>query len=52
MGISSLACIAQGWTAGMEGFSPAHVNAIIVTELVNVVWMIWLLVSASRRGPM
>jgi hypothetical protein len=46
MGLSGIAYLAQGWTAGMEGFSPAHVNAIIAAEVVNVVWMIWLVVVA------
>ncbi len=48
MGLSGLAYFVQGWTAGSEGFSPTHQIAIVVTEAVNLVWMIWLVVVAWR----
>jgi hypothetical protein len=49
MGLSGLAYWVQGWTAGSEGFSPAHVLGIEAAEVINVVWAIWLLVAASRK---
>ena len=48
MGIAGLLYLAQGWTAGVEGFSSAHTTAIVLTEIVNVAWMIWLAVVAWR----
>ena len=47
-GIAGIAYLAQGWTAGVEGFSSGHTTAIITAEVVNVTWMIWLLVVAWR----
>jgi len=40
--------LVQGWVAGTEGFSPMMSNAIILAEVVDVVWMIWLAVAAWR----
>jgi hypothetical protein len=37
----------QGWLAGAEGFSIVHTFAIIGAEILNAVWMTWLLVLAS-----
>jgi hypothetical protein len=51
MALSGLAYFAQGWTAGSEGFSPAHEIAIISSEVLNAAWMIWLLILASRTRP-
>jgi len=48
MGLSGLTYLAQGWLAGSEGFSPTHTIAIVLAEVLNVTWMIWLVV-ASRR---
>ncbi len=48
MGIAGFAYLVQGWTAGSEGFSQTHQTAIVLTELVNLVWMIWLLVVGWR----
>jgi hypothetical protein len=48
MGLSGLVWLAQGWVVGTEGFSPMMSNAIILGEVVNVVWMIWLGVVAWR----
>jgi hypothetical protein len=48
MGLTGLAWLAQGWVVGSEGFSPAMSNAIILAEVLGVVWMIWLVVVAWR----
>src|ERR1043166_4095139 len=48
MGLSGLVFLVQGWVAGTEGFSPMMSNAIILAEVVEVVWMIWLAVAAWR----
>jgi hypothetical protein len=32
--------------AGVEGFSQTHTLAIVVAEVLNAVWMTWLLVVA------
>ena len=51
MGLSGLVFLAQGWIVGSEGFSQAMSNAIVLAEVLDVVWMIWLLVVAWRmRG--
>ena len=48
MALSGLVYLAQGWVVGSEGFSPTMSNAIVLAEVVDVVWMIWLLVVAWR----
>jgi hypothetical protein len=48
MGLAALTYVAQGWFAGAEGFSPAHTFGIVAAELLNAVWMTWLLVVAWR----
>ena len=48
MGISGITYVAQGWTAGAEGFSSRHTNAIVLAEVINVSWMIWLVVVGFR----
>ena len=48
MGLSGLVFLAQGWMVGSEGFSPTMSNAIVLAEVVDVVWMIWLVVIAWR----
>lgn len=48
MGISGLLFLVQGWVVGTEGFSPMMSNAIILAEVVDVVWMIWFVVAAWR----
>jgi hypothetical protein len=51
MGLSGLVWLAQGWIVGSEGFSPTMSNAIVLAEVLDVVWMIWLVVVAWRmRG--
>jgi hypothetical protein len=48
MGLSGLTYLVQGWVAGTEGFSQTHTIAIVLAEVLNVVWMTWLLVVAWR----
>jgi hypothetical protein len=52
MGLSGLTYLVQGWVAGTEGFSPMHTIAIVLAEVLNVVWMIWLVVVAWRMKAM
>ena len=52
MALSAMTYMVQGWVAGSAGFSETHTTAIVLAEVLNVVWIIWLLVSASRMaGP-
>lgn len=51
MALSGLVFLAQGWLVGTEGFSDMMSNAIVLAEVVDVVWMIWLLVAAWRMQP-
>jgi hypothetical protein len=54
MGLSGITYLVQGWVAGSEGFSRTHTIAIVLAELLNVAWMIWLVVVAWRMphsGP-
>lgn len=48
MGLAGLAYLAQGWVVGSEGFSPTMSNAIVLAEILDLVWMIWLAVVAWR----
>src|ERR671934_2248517 len=48
MGLSGLVFLVQGWIVGSEGFSPTMSNAIVLAEVLDVAWMIWLLVVAWR----
>jgi hypothetical protein len=48
MALSGLVFLVQGWVVGSEGFSPTMSNAIVLAEVLNLVWMIWLVVVASR----
>ena len=48
MGLSGLTYLVQGWVAGSEGFSRTHTIAIVLAEVLNVAWMIWLVVVAWR----
>jgi hypothetical protein len=50
IGLSGLAFLAQGWVVGSEGFSAMMSNAIVLAELLDVMWMAWLLVVAWRMG--
>lgn len=51
MGLSGVTYLAQGWLAGSEGFSAAHTVAIVLAEVLNAAWMIWLAVLAWRMPP-
>jgi hypothetical protein len=48
MGLSGLTYLVQGWVAGSEGFSSTHEIAIVLAEVLNLAWMIWLVVVAWR----
>src|ERR671937_614773 len=48
MALSGVVLFAQGWVVGTEGFSPTMSNAIVLAEVVDLVWMIWLVVVAWR----
>ena len=48
MGLSGLTYLVQGWVAGSEGFSQTETIAIVLAEVLNVAWMIWLVVVAWR----
>ena len=48
MGLSGLTYLVQGWVAGTEGFSRTHTIAIILAEVLNLSWMIWLVVVSRR----
>ena len=48
MGLAGLVWLVQGWVVGSEGFSPTMSNAIVLAEVLDVVWMIWLVVVAWR----
>ena len=48
MGLSGLVFLVQGWVVGSEGFSQTMSIAIVLAEVLDVVWMIWLVVVAWR----
>lgn len=48
IGLSGLVYLAQGWLVGSEGFSAMMSNAIVLAEVLDVVWMVWLLAVAWR----
>jgi hypothetical protein len=48
MALAALTYLVQGWLAGVEGFSPTHTLAIVAAEVLNAVWMTWLLAAAWR----
>jgi hypothetical protein len=48
MGLSGLVYLVQGWVVGTEGFSQTMSTAIVLAEVLDVVWMIWLVVAAWR----
>jgi hypothetical protein len=48
IGLSGLTYLVQGWVVGSEGFSPMMSNAIVLAEVLDVVWMSWLVVVAWR----
>jgi Domain of unknown function (DUF4386) len=48
MGLSGITYLVQGWVAGTEGFSRPHTIAIVLAEVLNLTWMIWLVVVSLR----
>jgi hypothetical protein len=50
MALSALTYLWQGWLAGSEGFSPMHSIAIVLAEVLNLTWIIWLFVVARGMG--
>lgn len=48
MGVSGFMYLVQGWTGATEGFSQTHTIAIVLAEVFNAAWMVWLLVVARR----
>ena len=48
MGLSGVAYLVQGWTGATEGFSQTHTIGIIMAEVFNAAWMVWLLIAAQR----
>jgi hypothetical protein len=48
MGLSGLTYLVQGWADGSEGFTQTVTIAIVLAEVLNVVWMAWLVVVAWR----
>ena len=48
MALSGLVYLVQGWVVGSEGFSQTLSNAIVLAEVLDAVWMIWLVVIAWR----
>ena len=48
MGLSGATYLVQGWVAGAEGFSQTQTITIVLCEVLNAVWMTWLLVIAWR----
>jgi hypothetical protein len=49
IGLSALAYWVQGWAAGTQDFSQTQSTGIILAEVLNAAWMVWLLVVARRR---
>ena len=50
MALSGLTYWVQGWAAGTEGFSPTQSTGIVLAEVLNAAWMVWLLVVARRMS--
>lgn len=48
MGMSAITYLAQGWLSGIDGFTPTHSIAIVLSWVLNLTWMISLAVAASR----
>jgi hypothetical protein len=48
MGLSGLTYLVQGLAAGTEGFAQTQSIAIVLAEVLNATWMVWLLVVARR----
>jgi hypothetical protein len=50
MGLSALAYWVQGWAAGTQGFSQTQSTGIVLAEVLNAAWMVWLLLVARRMS--
>lgn len=48
MALSGLTYLVQGWVDGSAGFTPTVTLAIVLAEVLNAAWMIWLVVVAWR----
>lgn len=48
MGLAAVTYFVQGWVAGTEGFSQTQTITIVLAEVLNAVWMTWLVVVAWR----
>jgi hypothetical protein len=48
MGLSGLAYLVQGWVDGVQGFTQTVTTAIVLAEVLNAVWMSWLVVVTWR----
>ncbi|HZT69320.1 MAG TPA: hypothetical protein VFC10_06190 [Terriglobia bacterium] len=48
MALSSLTYVAQGWIGATEGFTQRHASAIVLSWVLNLLWMSWLIVASSR----
>ena len=51
MVLSGLTYLVQGWVAGVEGFSPTHTVAIVLSWVLNLAWMIWLVAVKPAFTP-
>ena len=51
IGLAGCAFLWQGWLVGTEGFSAMMSNAIVLAEVLDVIWMAWLAVVAWRMRP-
>ncbi|GAA1958740.1 hypothetical protein GCM10009798_17980 [Nocardioides panacihumi] len=49
-GLSGIACLAEGWVAGAQGFTSTHSILIIASWVFSLAWMTWLLVISRRAG--
>jgi hypothetical protein len=48
MGLAAVTYFVQGWIAGTQGFSDPQTITIVMAEVLNAVWITWLLVVAWR----
>ena len=52
MALSGVTYLMQGWVVGAQGFSGTETIAIEVAYVLDLAWMIWLVIVASRlEGP-
>jgi len=48
MGLAAITYFVQGWVAGTQGFSGTQTITIVLAEVLNAMWMTWVLVVAWR----